>query len=99
MDTPKRVTGKQRRSRSYVQNAVPDQGLHCLQIVQSFFFRNINLIKPDIAKIENGLFHFIVGRVYSVFNGLTGTVEPQWLEPLWDHGNLFETWVVRATEG
>ena len=27
------------------------------------------------------------------------TVEPQWLEHLWDHGNLFETWVVRATEG
>ena len=27
------------------------------------------------------------------------TVEPQCLEPLWDNGNLFETWVVRATEG
>ena len=27
------------------------------------------------------------------------TVEPQWLEHLWDHGKLFETWVVRATEG
>ena len=27
------------------------------------------------------------------------TVELQWLEHLWDHGNLFETWVVRATEG
>ena len=27
------------------------------------------------------------------------TVERQWLEHLWDHGNLFETWVVRATEG
>ena len=27
------------------------------------------------------------------------TVEPQWIEHLWDHGNLFETWVVRATEG
>ena len=28
------------------------------------------------------------------------TVEPQWLEHLWDHdGNSFETWVVRATEG
>ena len=26
------------------------------------------------------------------------TVEPQWLEHLWDHGNLFETWVVRAIE-
>ena len=27
------------------------------------------------------------------------TVEPQWLEHLWDHGNSFETWVVRATDG
>ena len=27
------------------------------------------------------------------------TVEPQWLEHLWDHRKLFETWVVRATEG
>ena len=26
------------------------------------------------------------------------TVEPQWLKNLWDHGNSFETWVVRATE-
>ena len=23
----------------------------------------------------------------------------QWLEQIWDHGNSFETWVVRATEG
>ena len=29
----------------------------------------------------------------------SNTVEPQWLKHLWDHGNLFETWVVRATEG
>ena len=26
-------------------------------------------------------------------------VKPQWLEHLWDHGNLFETWVDRASEG
>ena len=32
-------------------------------------------------------------------NVLQCTVEPQWLEHLWDHGNSFETWVVRATEG
>ena len=32
-------------------------------------------------------------------NVLLCTVEPQWLEHLWDHGNVFETWVVRATEG
>ena len=27
------------------------------------------------------------------------TVELRWLEPLWDHENLFETAVVWATEG
>ena len=27
------------------------------------------------------------------------TVKSQWLEHLWNHGNLFETWVVQATEG
>ena len=26
------------------------------------------------------------------------TVKLQWLEHLWDHGNLFERWVDRATE-
>ena len=33
------------------------------------------------------------------FNNLTNTVKPQWLKHLWDHENLFETWVVPATEG
>ena len=27
------------------------------------------------------------------------TVEPQWLEHLWDQGNLFEILVVRVSEG
>ena len=27
------------------------------------------------------------------------TVELQWREHLWDHGKLFEPWVVRANEG
>ena len=25
------------------------------------------------------------------------TIVPRWLEHLWDHGNLFEIWVVQAT--
>ena len=52
-------------------SAAADQGLHCLQIVQPFFFKNIHIISPDIPKIENGLFQYIIWRVYSVFNGLT----------------------------
>ena len=27
------------------------------------------------------------------------TVALQWLEHLWDHGKVFEPWVVRANEG
>ena len=26
------------------------------------------------------------------------TEKPQWLEYLWDHGNLFQIWVVGATK-
>ena len=33
------------------------------------------------------------------YGELLHTVELQWLEHRWDHGNLFETWVVRAIEG
>ena len=34
-----------------------------------------------------------------VAENLPNTVELRWLEPLWDHENLFETAVVRAMEG
>ena len=35
----------------------------------------------------------------SGFHYWTSTVELQWLKHLWGHRNLFEIWVVRATEG
>ena len=39
-------------------------------------------------------------RVYTVCSDLADQIhELQWLEHLWDHRKLFETWVVRATEG
>ena len=41
---------------------IADQGLHCLQIVKPFFFKDIQIIQPDIPKIENGLFQYIVWR-------------------------------------
>ena len=46
--------------RRRMHSAASDQGLHCLQIAQPFFFRNIHIIQPDIPKIENGLFQYIV---------------------------------------
>ena len=44
----------------------------------------------------------ILSKVRAALNNANGkeiTVEPQWLEHLWDHGNSFETWIVRANEG
>ena len=45
--------------------------------------------------------HFILQeRLNKLIYGInTITVELRWLEPLWDHENLFETAVVRALEG
>ena len=50
---------------------------------QSFFMRK------TLIWLRGCTFYYVVAY----------TVETQWLEHLWDHGNLFETWVVRATEG
>ena len=45
LETPKRVINKQYRPRSdAADSAASDQGLHCLQIVQPFFSRNILII-------------------------------------------------------
>ena len=48
---------------------------------------SINL--PRVPKLKHGFFPP---------KSLDTTVEPQWLEHLWDQGNSFEAWVVRATE-
>ena len=42
---------------------------------------------------------FFLNSPYGKKQTICGTVEPQWLEHLWGHGNSFETWVVRAIEG
>ena len=47
------------------------------------------------------MFYFVLFKTYlqqCTEIGERYTVEPQWLEHLWDRGNSFETWVVRATE-
>ena len=41
--------------------------------------------------IISGRNDYIIAIVY--------TVKLRWLEPLWDHENLFDIWVVRAIEG
>ena len=44
------------------------------------------------------MFSQVVAQRYQ-FYVILFTFEPQWLEHLWGHGKLFETWVVRVTEG
>ena len=39
--------------------------------------------------------YFSLRMIQAILN----TVKPQWLEHLWDHGNLLESWVVRASKG
>ena len=63
---------------------------------QSMFWAVIWKIS-DFFLYEN--FHFLVVMFILMQLKITTTVELQRLEHHWDHGNLFETLVVRATEG
>ena len=58
----------------------------------SVFMRNKNM------KMFTGLILYLRSLIQLIIIDII-TVEPQWLEYLWDLGNLFEIWVVRATEG
>ena len=42
---------------------------------------------------------YLVYTVKAQIRSCMPTVKPQWLEHFRNHGNLFETWVVRDTEG
>ena len=52
------------------QNAASDQGLHCLQTIQPFFFSNITSYSLIYLKSKMGSSNIYCGRVYSVFNRL-----------------------------
>ena len=68
--------------------------------VRNYYIRSYTEVQLFLFFI---LFVWIVGLFCSALGSLEDknrhTVEPQWLEHLRDHGNSFETWVVRATEG
>ena len=40
----------------------------------------------------------VLDRSLNILRSLHFTVELQWLEHLWNNGNLFEIWIVQATE-
>ena len=51
------------------------------------------LFKPYLSSLDAS------GRLCFVIEAFLDTVELQWREHLWDHGDSFETLVVRAKEG
>ena len=66
--------------------------------IKGEFLIELNLIKRLVVVVVDVRMRFIFYSALLVCQ-LLYTVESQWFEYLWDHGNLFETWVVRATEG
>ena len=73
--------------------------------VESFAYGPV-VLQSLIASISCGA-HFLyakgggcrpVSPLAVAKNEIKYIVKLQWLEHLWDHGNLFEIWVVRATE-
>ena len=50
------------------------------------------------ASFPFGFSGLAVGCDCISFDHCLSTVELQWLEHVWDHENMFETWVVRAKE-
>ena len=60
----------------------------------------IDAVDEYLGDQEGGSWSFPKYRGWELFDHpLYITVEPQWLEHLWDHRNSFETWVVWATKG
>ena len=51
------------------------------------------------SAVCRGMVNTVHGSRYDVFFIKKRAVEIQLLERLWDHGTLFETWVVRVTKG
>ena len=65
----------------------------CLELLVEW--QTVYLTRSDAT--ERGVSEFFSLRVAPMVKE-QAAVELQWLEHLWDHENLFEIWVVRATE-
>ena len=81
---------------------------YLLSTFNIFISLNYNLIHHNMDRIgKETLFEMqapkpkisICIRLIKTAWASTYIVGPQWLEHLFDHGNSFETWVVRATDG
>ena len=75
-----------------------------LLFVKSIYFFVSKAESIWISKVTSGVVSQIMKFILRVWskshdNNQTfiTTIEPQWLEHLWDQGNLFEIWLVRAT--
>ena len=59
---------------------------------------HLHTMKKTHAKFQNNQYKTVRGVTLTRGTRCLYTVELRWLEHLWDHWKLFETWVVRATE-
>ena len=65
---------------------------------RSTFLRNYFHMNLDYTSFTGYLSQTLLW-CFTCKQNVENTVELQWLKHHWDHENLFETWVVRATEG
>ena len=79
---------KKKKKYIYISNYCLQKILHSIPVL---------CVNEEVRK-PSALFVFLVEQKKKK-KKKKHTVKPQWLEHLWDHGNSFEIWVVRATEG
>ena len=60
---------------------------------------NTPLYDPDDRKMDEQIMNMFKVIFYVIYDADPLTIEPHWLEHPWDHENLFEICLVRATEG
>ena len=82
-------------SLSYKDPCKCSYGCHSHSL-NTIFSETMGPLKPNM---DGGTKVYILGPVHMIKMALLYTVELQWLEHLWDHENLFETGIVRASEG
>ena len=67
--------------------------------VVNFWRKNMHKYWFIMAPSYEFYISYLTKVKYFSLTAFLHTVEPQWLEYLWDHKNSFATWVVRATKG
>ena len=75
---------------SMLSDRNPENGIWNQLIKSTWSYYRVPVLSSPYSKFIFFFFFFFF---------FSNTVKSQWLEQLWDHGNLFETWIIRDTEG